>query len=133
MIKINEKLRKAFQKSGGRQYSDTDWLQHIYGGSDKMRFQYCMNSNNYSLFFRAIQGHTDGNLMAPELMGHVAVPHKWKEFLFLRGCSSSSLEDEKAKKEDRPSSSHLSTRLGTIQTLKDLAMTYQNRESTLLQ
>ena len=28
-----------------------------------------------------------GNLIAPELMGHVAIPHKWKEFLFHRGCS----------------------------------------------
>ena len=40
----------------------------------------------------------------------------------------SSLEDEKVKKEDRPSSSHLSTRSGTIQTKKHPAMTYQNRE-----
>ena len=40
----------------------------------------------------------------------------------------SSLEDEKAKKEVRPSSSHLPTRAGTIQTKKNLAMTYQNRE-----
>ena len=26
---IGPKLRKAFQKSGGRKFSDTDWLQHI--------------------------------------------------------------------------------------------------------
>ena len=38
------KLRKPFQKSGGRKFSDTDWLQHIYEGSNTMRFQYCMNS-----------------------------------------------------------------------------------------
>ena len=58
-----------------------------------------------------------GDLISLELMGHVAIPHKWKEFLFHRGCSTmcnqslgqdSSLEDENAK-EDRPSSSHLST------------------------
>ena len=40
----------------------------------------------------------------------------------------SSLEDEKAKKEDRPSSSHLSTRSVTIQTQQNLAMTYSSRE-----
>ena len=39
-----------------------------------------------------------------------------------------SLEDEKAKKEDRPFPSHLSIRSGTIQTKKNLAMTSQNRE-----
>ena len=40
----------------------------------------------------------------------------------------SSLEDEKAKKEDRPSSSHLSTHSGTIQMKKNLAVTYPSRE-----
>ena len=39
-----------------------------------------------------------------------------------------SSEDEKAKKEDRPSSSHLSTQSGKIQTKKNLAMTSRSRE-----
>ena len=39
-----------------------------------------------------------------------------------------SLEDEEAKNEDRPSSSHLSTRSVTIQTKKILAMTSLSRE-----
>ena len=38
-------------------------------------------------YIRAIQGHTGGNLMALVLMGHVAIPYKWKEFLFHRGGS----------------------------------------------
>ena len=41
---VGPKLRKAFQKFGGRKFSDTVWLQHICEGSNKMRFQYCMNS-----------------------------------------------------------------------------------------
>ena len=40
----------------------------------------------------------------------------------------SSLEDVKVKKENRPSSSHPSTRSGTIQTKKNLATTYQSQE-----
>ena len=36
-----------------------------------MRFQFCV-------YIRAIQGHTGGNLIALELMGHVAIPYKWK-------------------------------------------------------
>ena len=36
------------------------------------------------LYIRAAQGHTGGNVTAPELMGHVAAPFKWKEFLFHR-------------------------------------------------
>ena len=56
-------------------------------------------------------------------MGHVAIPYKWKEFVtsILR---DSSLDDEKASKEDRPACTHLSTRSGTIQTKKGLAMTH---------
>ena len=27
-------------------------------------------------------------MIAPDLMGHVAIPSRWKEFLFHRGCSS---------------------------------------------
>ena len=77
----------AFQKHGERELSDTDWLQHIYHGSSKMRFQYCMNTQNSLMFVRAIQGHTGGNLIAPESVGHVAILYKWKEFLFHRGCS----------------------------------------------
>ena len=43
---------------------------------------------NVSLYIRAIQGHTGGNLTALELMGHVAIPYKIrKEFQFHRGCS----------------------------------------------
>ena len=53
-------LLKAFQKSGERKFSDTHWLQHIYEGSNKMRFQYCTNSENSLLYTRAIQGHTGG-------------------------------------------------------------------------
>ena len=35
------KLRKACQKAGGDKFSDSDWLQHIYKGSNKTGFQYC--------------------------------------------------------------------------------------------
>ena len=46
-----------------------------------------MNSNNFLLFYRAIQGHAGGNLIAPELMRHVAIPYKNERVLFHRGCS----------------------------------------------
>ena len=108
------------------------WQQHICEGSNKMRFQYCMKSQNSLLYIRAIQGHTGGNLKAPW------VTSLWKEFLFHRGdvCLMSlqssnrdwQLEDERAKKEDKPSSSHLSTHSETIQTKKNLRWPFKNRE-----
>ena len=36
---------------------------------------------------RAIQGQTGEDVIAPGLMGHVAISFYWKEFLFHRGCS----------------------------------------------
>ena len=39
-----------------------------------------------SCFFVPFKDTLGGNLMAPELMGHVAIPQKRKEFLFHRGC-----------------------------------------------
>ena len=69
---MGPKLRKAFQKAG----------------SNKTGFQYCKNFRDVLLYLRASHRHTGGNVIAPELMGHVAIPYKWKEFLFHRGCSS---------------------------------------------
>ena len=52
------KLRRAFQKTRGPKFSDTDWLQQISEGSNKTKFQYCMNSRNFLLHVHAMQGHT---------------------------------------------------------------------------
>ena len=85
---MGPELRKAFQTTGGHKFSGCDWLQHIYKESKQTRFLYCKNSRDILMYIRACQGHTGGNVIAPELMGHVAVPYKWKEFLFHRGCSN---------------------------------------------
>ena len=77
MIKTNEKLTGR-----RRTFSDSDWLQRLYKGSNKTMFQ-----NLQTPSFRAIQGHTCGNVIVRELMGHVAIPCKWKKCLFYRGCS----------------------------------------------
>ena len=39
------------------------------------------------MYIRAIQGHTGGSMIAPELMGHVTIPYNWKDFVFHRGRS----------------------------------------------
>ena len=101
LIKMNEKLTALFigircvpncekhftRPEGENSRTQIGFNTHIYEGSNKMRFQYCMNSKKSLLYIRTIQGHAGGNLIAPELMGRVAIPDKWKEFLFHRGCS----------------------------------------------
>ena len=79
-------LQKTFRLKvvhhGGQHFSDSDWLQKMNKGINKTKFQYCKNSRHVLLYIRAIQGHTGGNAIAPELMGHVAVPYKWEDFRF---------------------------------------------------
>ena len=72
---MGPKLPTAFQKAGGQKFSDSDWVQYICERSNR-------TSVNGSSTAKIIQGHTSVNLIAPALMGHVAVPYKWKEFLF---------------------------------------------------
>ena len=64
-----------------RTISDSRWLGHIHRGSNKSRFEYCTNSNNNLLYARAIQGRSGGELIA------VAIPLRWKEFLYHVGRS----------------------------------------------
>ena len=47
----------------------------------------CSKNENSLLYIRAIQGHTGGKLIELELLGHVAFPYNWKEFMFHRGSS----------------------------------------------
>ena len=54
-------------------------------GSKKKGSNMAKISHDVLLHIRAIPGHTGGNVIAPELMGHVAVPSRWKDFLLHRG------------------------------------------------
>ena len=54
-------LTIRFQRDGGRNFTDRDWINFIWIGSNKTRFQYCRNSCKRLLYLRAIQGHTGGN------------------------------------------------------------------------
>ena len=76
------KLLRAFRYQRARKFSDKEWLHHLYEGSNKTRFEYCESSKNSLVYIRANQGHTGVNMIALGLMGHVAIPHTWKEFVF---------------------------------------------------
>ena len=71
---ICPELRHACQEQEGRTFfliligSNAIWK-----GSSKTRFQHCKNSHEVPLYIRASQGHTGGKVIAPELMGHVAI------------------------------------------------------------
>ena len=64
---MNPKLMRAFGDRGAREISAKDWLPK--------------NSLTYTC---AIQSDASGNMIAPDLMGHVTMPYNWKEFVFHR-------------------------------------------------
>ena len=53
------------------------------GGGPKKRFQYCLNPNSskHFLCFRAIQGHSGGNLVDPALQDNVLLPEDFTEYI----------------------------------------------------
>ena len=127
-------LLKAFAKQEARDFSDTEWLGLIHQGSSKTRFEYCEDSKNSLAYFRAIQGHSGGITVAPELMGHTLIPYNWKEYFFtgvVLPASNLSLRtdsfqvDRKAREDDRRSSSHLWILSGEIPMKKNPVMIAQ--------
>ena len=86
---IRPLLLKAFAKHGARDFSEKHWLRLVHQGSRKTRFENCEDSNNSLAYFRAIQGHSRGLTINPELMEHIPIPYNWKEFIFHWGCSFS--------------------------------------------
>ena len=80
-------------------------------------FNIAKNSNYDFLYVRAIQGHSGGLLIAPELMNHVAIPFRWAEVMYHRGSSLNvnsipspkqdlSQVERTGKKDDKQQSSH---------------------------
>ena len=39
----------------------------------------CEDSKMFLAYFRAIQGHSGGITIDPELMEHILIPYNWKE------------------------------------------------------
>ena len=83
-------LLKAFAKYGAQEFSEKYWIQLIHEGSRKKRVEYCVDHKNSLCHLRAIEGHSGGFPIAPELMGYTSVPHNWNIYssqkLFV-GCS----------------------------------------------
>ena len=51
------KFKFKFRSDGGSKFTNRDWINFIWKGSNNTRLQYCQNSCNKLLYIRAIHGH----------------------------------------------------------------------------
>ena len=61
------------------------WVSFLTkAGGPKKRFQYCLNpqSSKHFLYFRAIQGHSGGNLVDPSLQDNVLLLDDFAEYMY---------------------------------------------------
>ena len=72
-------------------------IDHLHKGSNKKRFQYCLNSDGVTHYMRAIQGHSEGNKVDPLLLDSVDIPYNWNEsfitLVLLSICILLSIQD----------------------------------------
>ena len=74
---IKSVLVRKFSHEGARDFDDEAWIQIIFEGSTKKRMEYCKNEDGTLHCSRAIQGHSGGIPIEPELMNYVSIFCKW--------------------------------------------------------
>ena len=59
-----------------------NWVEYLYHGSYKTSFEICKDAGGELVYIRAIQGHSGGMIIQPELMNYVQIPYKWTQFIY---------------------------------------------------
>ena len=67
---------------GVPRWTNPEWLDLLHRGSDKKRFQHCLNSDDVIHYMRAIQSHTGGNTVDPLLLDNLQIPHRRNEYFY---------------------------------------------------
>ena len=63
-------LRGKFENEDAGSFSNSQWLDLIHRGSDKKRFQFCLDSNGDLIHLRAIQSHSGGTMVKSRIAVH---------------------------------------------------------------
>ena len=78
---MGPKLRRAFQKGGDTLFSDV--IGSIIFGKEATKHNFNVARTLATLRYRHFKGTLPGDVIAPELMGHVALPFQWKAFILV--------------------------------------------------
>ena len=73
--------------SDAPRWTNQMWIDHLHRGSNKKRFQCCLNSDIFTLSTRAIQGHSGGNNVELLLLVDVQTPCTWNKYIYHVGSS----------------------------------------------
>ena len=80
---LEEKFKAKFD--GTSQWRVDAWITFLAKGKGpKKRLHYCLNPNssNHFLYFRAIQGHSGGNLVDPTLQDNVLLSGDFTDYIY---------------------------------------------------
>ena len=82
-------------------------------GSDRIRFESCIDNLGNPQCLRVLQGHSGGAKLGAQLQSHVEIPFEWANFcimllqVFYRGRTSYRRRNQLSKREDKLASYRL--------------------------
>ena len=82
-------LMKHFQGFRDRVSTWTfeDWQDCVKYGTDKIRFEYCLDQHGRITYWRSIQDHSGGVRVDPTLRTNVNIPHGWTDYIYHVGSA----------------------------------------------
>ena len=69
------------------QWGWQDWIDRLKRGSDKTRFEHCLNSLGKIQYLRAFRGHSSEVRVDPTQQSNVKVPNGWTNYIYHVGTS----------------------------------------------
>ena len=94
-------------------WNTQQWIDCLRKGTNKIRYEYCVNALGRIRYLRAFRGHAGGVKVKPTLQSNVKILYGWTDFFITlehdeitdsKSTQVSSLEGRVEAKEDRRSS-----------------------------
>ena len=77
---VKSQLLRGFAQERAKEFPGKYWIHLIEQGSGKTRIEYCLDKKKSFCHLRAIQGHSGGIPIRPEMMEYTVLPQNWAVF-----------------------------------------------------